>query len=99
MGEVEALLQARGVPASAVQNSPECVRDPQLRHRGHFVSIPHAGKGHTVVEGSRFRLSRTPAQIDAAAPSYGLDNQWVLGDLLGYDDERITELVISGALE
>jgi crotonobetainyl-CoA:carnitine CoA-transferase CaiB-like acyl-CoA transferase len=99
MGEVEARLQARGVPASAVQNSPECVRDPQLRHRGHFVSIPHAGKGHTVVEGSRFRLSRTPARIDAAAPSYGLDNQWVLGDLLGYDDERITELVISGALE
>jgi crotonobetainyl-CoA:carnitine CoA-transferase CaiB-like acyl-CoA transferase len=99
MGEVEALLQARGIPASAVQNSPECVRDPQLRLRGHFVSIPHAGKGQAVVEGSRFRLSRTPARIEAPAPSYGLDNQWVLGDLLGYDDERITELVISGALE
>ncbi len=99
MDEVEALLQARGVPASAVQNSPECVRDPQLRHRGHFVALPHPAKGQTVVEGSRFRLSRTPARIEAPAPTYGLDNQWVLSELLGYDDERITELVIAGALE
>jgi len=99
MGEVEALLQACGVPASAVQNSPECVRDPQLRHRGHFVPIAHPAKGQTVVEGSRFRLSRTPARIDAPAPSFGLDNHWVLSDLLGYDDERIALLVIAGALE
>src|SRR5262245_16999252 len=99
MEEAEALLQARGVPASAVQNSPECVRDPQLRHRGHFVSLPHPAKGRTVVEGSRFRLSRTPARIDGPAPSFGLDNQWVLSELLGYDDERIAGLVVSGALE
>ncbi len=99
MNEVESLLQARGVPASAVQNSPECVRDPQLLHRGHFVPIPHAAKGQTVVEGPRFHLSRTPARIDAPAPSFGLDNHWVLSDLLGYDDERIAELVIAGALE
>ena len=99
MEEVEALLQARGVPASAVQNSPECVRDPQLRHRGHFVELPHPAKGRTVVEGSRFHLSRTPARIEGPAPSYGLDNQWVLSELLGYDDERIAGLVVSGALE
>ncbi len=99
MGEVETLLQDRGVPASAVQNSPECTRDPQLRHRGHFVAVPHPAKGRTVVEGSRFRLSRTPARIEGPAPTYGLDNQWVLKELLGYGDERIAELVIAGALE
>ena len=99
MGEVEALLQGRGVPASAVQNSPECVRDPQLRHREHFVALPHPTKGQTVVEGSRFRLSRTPARVEGPAPTFGLDNQWVLSELLGYDDERIAELVMAGALE
>jgi benzylsuccinate CoA-transferase BbsF subunit len=97
--EVEALLQARGVPASAVQNSPECVGDPQLRHRGHFVELPHPTKGRTVVEGPRFRLSRTPGRVEGPAPTFGLDGQWVLSELLGYDDERIAELVIAGALE
>src|SRR5262249_22947079 len=32
--DVEAMLQARGVPASAVQNSQELYGDPQLMHRG-----------------------------------------------------------------
>jgi crotonobetainyl-CoA:carnitine CoA-transferase CaiB-like acyl-CoA transferase len=99
MEDAEALLQARAVPASAVQNSPECVRDPQLRHRGHFIPLPHPAKGRTVVEGSRFRLSRTPARIEGPAPAFGLDNQWVLSELLGYDEQRIAELVIAGALE
>src|SRR5207244_968186 len=31
--EAQATLQALGVPAHQVQNSPECVADPQLRHR------------------------------------------------------------------
>jgi alkylhydroperoxidase family enzyme len=33
------------------------------------------------------------------APPFGLDTQWVLETLLGYDDERIAELVSAGALE
>ncbi len=96
---VEETLQACGVPASVVQNSPECVRDPQLQQRGHFVAIPHPAKGRTVVEGSRLRLSRTPARLDPRTPSFGLDNHWVLAELLGYDDERIADLVLAGALE
>ena len=38
--EAEAMLQARGVPASAVHNSQELYNDPQLTHRGHFVELP-----------------------------------------------------------
>src|SRR5262249_30790688 len=55
--EAETMLQARGVPASAVQNSQELYSDPQLTHRGHFVHPPDALHGTTTVEGSRFRLS------------------------------------------
>jgi crotonobetainyl-CoA:carnitine CoA-transferase CaiB-like acyl-CoA transferase len=99
MEEVEARLQAVGVPASAVQNSVECVADPQLRHRGHFVEIPHPTLGTSAVEGSRFRLSRTPARVEGPAPTFGCDSHWVLREILGYDDERIAELVIAGALE
>ncbi len=98
-GAIEAALQARGVPASVVQTSRDLVRDPQLGHRGHFVTVAHPMGGTTVVEGSRFVLSRTPASYPEAAPSYGCDADVVLRDILGYDDDAITALVEAGALE
>jgi len=97
--ELQARLQAAGVAAHVVQTSRDLVRDPQLAHRGHFVPVEHPGGGSTVVEGSRFVLSRTPATFPAAAPSTGGDNDAVLRDVLGYDDDAITSLVAAGALE
>jgi len=96
--DLERALQAAGLAASAVQNSRDLCADPQLRHRGHFVRLAHPVHGTTTVEGSRFRLSRTPATVTGPAPSFGADNDWVLRQLLGYDDERITSLVAGGVL-
>ena len=97
--EVERRFRAAGVPASVVANSPEAVRDPQLHARGHFVAISHPARGQGVVEAARFSLSRTPARVDAPAPTFGDGAEWVLTSVLGYDDERIAELAIAGALE
>jgi benzylsuccinate CoA-transferase BbsF subunit len=97
-GEIEATLQARDVPAHVVQNSPECARDPQLLHRGHFVELDHEAIGRTVVEGSRFTLSRTPARIERAAPTFGQDNMHVLTELLGYDGEQVAEVAAAEVL-
>jgi benzylsuccinate CoA-transferase BbsF subunit len=99
MEDIERLLQARGVPASAVQNSTELVRDPQLLHRRHFVELEHPERGKTVVEGSRFTLSRTPPAVRRSAPTLGRDNQYVLEKILGYGEDKITELVVAGALQ
>ncbi|HEV8711770.1 MAG TPA: CoA transferase [Candidatus Binatia bacterium] len=95
----EAALQAHGVPASAVRTLHELSTDPQLVHRGHFVELAHPTHGKTTVEGSRFRLSRTPAQISGSAATLGRDNQYVLQTILGYSEEQITELVAAGVLE
>jgi benzylsuccinate CoA-transferase BbsF subunit len=96
--EIERLLQSRDIPAHAVNSSRECFADPQLRHRGHFVELDHAVYGKTIVEGSRAKLSRTPAEVTRAAPTLGRDNQHVLGELLGYDEETIAHLVVSGVM-
>jgi crotonobetainyl-CoA:carnitine CoA-transferase CaiB-like acyl-CoA transferase len=96
--EIERLLQSRGIPAHAVNSSRECYVDPQLRHRGHFVELEHPVYGKTIVEGSRAKLSRTPAEVTRAAPTLGRDNQHVLGELLGYDEETIAHLVVSGVM-
>ncbi|MCH8815599.1 MAG: CoA transferase [Chloroflexi bacterium] len=97
--EVQETLQAGGVPAHALQNSTEAMRDPQLLHRGHFVEVPHEVHGKTTVEGSRFRLSRTPARIERPGPTFGRDNQYVLEKILGYSEEKIVDLVAGGVLE
>jgi crotonobetainyl-CoA:carnitine CoA-transferase CaiB-like acyl-CoA transferase len=98
-GDIERLLQSRGVAASAVQDSAALCADPQLAHRGHFLRVPHATLGSTVVEGSRFLLSGTPARMPEYAPTYGGDTARVLTELLGYNEARITDLVASGVLE
>ncbi len=97
--QLEQELQAHGVPATAVRSMGEMYSDPQLQHRGHFVQLTHPKYETTTVEGSRFRLSRTPANITGSAATIGRDNQYVLEALLGYSEERITELVAAGALE
>ena len=95
--QAEALLQAAGVPASAVQNSPELARDPQLAHRGHFVQLEDPARGTSFVESTAIKLSLTPG-THQAAPTLGGDTQHVLHDLLGYSEDQITELAADGAL-
>jgi crotonobetainyl-CoA:carnitine CoA-transferase CaiB-like acyl-CoA transferase len=92
-------LQAVAIPAAMVQNSPELFTDPQLLHLGHFVRLPHHEGGHTTIEGSRIHLSRTPAIMDTSAPTFGRDMTYVLNEVLGYDDERLGQLLVAGALE
>ena len=50
------------------------------------------------MEGSQARWSRTQPDPAFAGPPVGHDTQWVLSELLGYDDDRIAELVIAGAI-
>lgn len=95
--QIERILQERRVPAHAVQDSADCVADPQLKARGHFVELSHPTLGKTTIEGTRFHLSRTPAAVDRAAPTLGQYNSYVMENILGYSEARITELATAGA--
>jgi crotonobetainyl-CoA:carnitine CoA-transferase CaiB-like acyl-CoA transferase len=96
---VEALLQEHAIPAQVVLGMNDLARDPQLLHRGHFVTLESPQQGTSIVEGSRFTLSRTPAQITRPAPRLGRDNHYVLETLLGYSPERIATLEAQGVLQ
>lgn len=95
----EAMLQRQGIAAHAVLSMYALSQDAQLKHRDHFVELEHPIHGRTTVEGSRFRLSRTPAQIERCAPTFGRDSRYVLETLLGYGAERIAELEARGVLQ
>ncbi|WP_420624496.1 CaiB/BaiF CoA transferase family protein [Candidatus Poriferisodalis sp.] len=91
-------LQDVGVAAHIVQNSPEYTADPQIIHRGQQVEVPHAKQGTTVVDGSRFVLSRTPAGVTYGGPTLGEHSFEILTDVLGYDGDRIAELAVAELL-
>ena len=88
-----------GVPAHQVQDSAACVADPQLVHRNGFPEVPHASYGTTWVEGCPFTLSRTGGEVRWGGPTFNQHLEEVLVGMLGYDGDRIAELVVAGALE
>jgi crotonobetainyl-CoA:carnitine CoA-transferase CaiB-like acyl-CoA transferase len=93
------LCQQAGVPAYAVQTSPDCWTDPQLQARNHFRPVEHAQFGTVTVEGPRVRLSQTPGHVTKAGPTIGQDTYTVLSEILGYDEGRIGDLYAAEALE
>ncbi|MDT5003634.1 MAG: hypothetical protein QOJ24_810 [Mycobacterium sp.] len=87
--DIEAALQAVGVPAAVAATSEDFCTDPQIIDRDHLVTLPHPVHGTTTVEGPRYRLSDTPGRVERAAPTIGQDTEHVLRDLLGYRLQQI----------
>jgi benzylsuccinate CoA-transferase BbsF subunit len=96
---VEEQLQAVGVAAHEVENSPEAVADAQLRHRGHFVTVEHCSGSAHVVDGPRARLSRTPGGPRRAGPGLNEHLFEVLNGLLGYSSDEVADLVALGIFQ
>ena len=86
------ILEAAGVPASAIQTVDQAAGDPNLLHRGMIATIDQPRAGRMRIAGSPFRLSRTPSAVSAPAPLLGQHTAEVLRTLLGYDEGRIQRL-------
>lgn len=99
VGELEERLQARGVPAHRVSTAVDLLADPQLLARGHFAQVDQPEVGRVLVETPRFRLSRHVFVPPAPAPTLGRDNELVLREILGFDDDQLAAFAVSGALE
>jgi benzylsuccinate CoA-transferase BbsF subunit len=93
-----AALQEAGVPCGPVQDFSALLRDPQLAHRRHFVSLDHAVLGPLAYERSGFRLSESPGGFDDSGPLLGEDDDVVLGEILGLDAAEIERLVALGVI-
>ena len=91
-------LHTAGVPGQLVADAADTVADPQLAHRRHYRRAPHPVHDQTWVEGPNYTLSRTPSRVDWGGPMFGQHNAEVLEEILGYDADRIAELIIAGAV-
>ena len=85
-------LQAAGVPAGAVQNARDLNEDPHLQARGMLTQSDHPEVRNVVFPGIPVRLSETPGAITRHAPMLGMDNAYVLRELLGMEPAEIARL-------
>jgi len=94
------LLQAASVAAGVVQTGKDMAEnDPQLRERGIFQQVPDAAGELRTIEIAPYKLSKTPGEVTKGAPEFGVDQDFVLGEILGVDDEELAEMAIAGAFD
>ena len=93
-----ALLQAAGVPSAPVQTPREIAGDPHLAHRGFFTPLTHPDAGRHPHPGLALHLSATPGGQHRAAPTFGGDNAYVLGTLLGMGAEAVEAAARDGLI-
>jgi len=94
------LLQAASVAAGVVQTGKDMAEnDPQLRERGIFQQVPDAAGELRTIEIAPYKLSKTPGEVTKGAPEFGVDQDFVLGEILGVDDEELADMAIAGAFD
>lgn len=92
-------LQSQGVPAGVVQNAEDVVmRDPQLKHRKHWVKLEHPEMGLTIYNASPFRSIAMPSAPERPAPLLGEHTQEVCFELLDLNAAEFAELTREGVL-
>jgi len=95
---LERQLTAAGVPASVAQYSTDLYEDPQIAHRGFFVTLDHIVMGPTPYDGHITHFSAKRKMLHKAAPALGEDTAHVLAQLLGMSADEIETAAIAGAL-
>ncbi|MCY4392433.1 MAG: CoA transferase [Chloroflexi bacterium] len=96
--DVANLLQEGGIAAGPILSNLEMVADPHLRARDMIVPIDHPDAGRREFPGFPIRLSETPVERFAGAPTLGQHNEAVLCHLLGYSGEEYAALLAAGVI-
>ena len=87
------ILEEKGVPSGLIFTAKDIVEDPHYKEREMIVNVDHPDLGEFPMPGIVPKLSRTPGEIRHAGPErMGKHNREVYGSLLGYSEERLSEL-------
>jgi crotonobetainyl-CoA:carnitine CoA-transferase CaiB-like acyl-CoA transferase len=91
------------VAAGVCQTAEDrCDADPQLAALGWLTEVAGTKMGTWPVAEVPVRMSETPASIAGpvgrGAPCYGEDNDYVLGQLLGFSSREMAALAEDGVI-
>jgi CoA:oxalate CoA-transferase len=87
-----------GLPCAPIYHVDETIEDPHLIAREMFIEMEHPKAGKIKLINFPVKFTETPAQLKTPAPILGEHNNEILRDILGYDEEKIKELVSKGVI-
>jgi formyl-CoA transferase len=93
-----AALEAAGVPCGPINNMQQVFENPQVRHRGMRVDIPHPLGVSVPTVASPMRFSETPVEYRVPPPLLGQHTREILGTLLGKTDAELDALAAAGII-
>ncbi len=92
------VLKAAQVPCGAINDLAQVFSEPQVRHRGLRLDLPHPTAGSAPGVRNPVLFSRTPIEYERAPPPLGADTDEVLGRRLGLDAGALADLRGRGVL-
>ena len=99
--DLQAQLQAVGVPAGEVVDGKALLFNDHLNARRFYEVVEHAestGMPPLPYAGRPWKFGKTPGTIRSAAPTLGEHNREVLSGLLGLNDPNIAEMTDAGVI-
>ena len=97
--QVMETLQGLGVEAGRVQDIRMLVDDDEhIRERGYYTTYDHLIGKKAFVDGPAFKMSATPGSVRRPGPVYGVDNEYVFGELVGLAITEIHSLREAGVI-
>jgi benzylsuccinate CoA-transferase BbsF subunit len=91
-------LQDAGVPAGAVQDARDVMRDAQLAQRGHWVTLDHPEMGPSTYNSAPYRFSNAHSAPTLPAPLLGQHTVEICREVLGLEEAEIERLSADGVL-
>ena len=91
-------LESVGVPCGPINDLAQVFADPQTRHRGTRIALPHTEAGTVPGVANPIRYVGHPHDYPGAAPVLGEHTEAVLADVLGLGDGDIAALREAGAI-
>jgi crotonobetainyl-CoA:carnitine CoA-transferase CaiB-like acyl-CoA transferase len=93
-----ATLSAAQVPCGPINDLSQVFAEPQVRHRGLRIDLPHPTAGSAPGVRNPVLFGRTPVECDRAPPPLGADTDGVLSERLGLGPERLASLREQGII-
>jgi crotonobetainyl-CoA:carnitine CoA-transferase CaiB-like acyl-CoA transferase len=93
-----AAFEVAQVPCGPINDLAQVFAEPQVRHRGLRMDLPHPAAGTVPGVRNPVRFSRTAVDYERAPPPLGADTANELRARLGIDDAALADLAARGVI-
>ena len=98
LNDLEERMNEFGVPCGLIYKAQDMLEDEHFKAREAIVDVEHPDFGLIKMQNVAPRLSDTPGAVRHVGPTLWEDNDYVLSELLGFDDGEKARLKDAGII-